>query len=247
MLTPFKRIRKSQVTQNKLGKYLLYALGEIILVVVGILIAIQINDWNRERSLISEEKEIYDLLVTDLKRDSVLFETYKASYTLYLETFFVLNSIEKDKAYFKGIIPDFVVSNIEFNPVVQNNSLQIIEKLRSKSLRNRMNSYFRRLNQVAQATDEFNSLIERKSRPFFLEENDVFDNGAVFNYEDQTFPPFKGVSVIDTVRMSRALDRKEFTPILSELRMSMGFYLTILEQAIQENYGLIEELRVLSE
>ncbi len=40
--------------KNKLGKYLKYALGEIILVVIGILIALQVNNWNEERPLIQQ-------------------------------------------------------------------------------------------------------------------------------------------------------------------------------------------------
>ncbi len=46
MIQFFRRIRKSLLAENRLRKYFLYALGEIILVVVGILIALQINNWN---------------------------------------------------------------------------------------------------------------------------------------------------------------------------------------------------------
>ncbi len=44
------------LTENKFSKYLLYAIGEIILVVIGILIALQINTWNEERKLANEEQ-----------------------------------------------------------------------------------------------------------------------------------------------------------------------------------------------
>ncbi|NQZ44749.1 MAG: hypothetical protein HRT65_10595 [Flavobacteriaceae bacterium] len=49
MLKFFRRIRQSLLSENKFSKYLLYALGEIILVVIGILIALQINNWNTDR------------------------------------------------------------------------------------------------------------------------------------------------------------------------------------------------------
>ena len=49
MLTFFRRIRKTLLRQNGTSKYALYALGEIALVVIGILIALQINNWNEER------------------------------------------------------------------------------------------------------------------------------------------------------------------------------------------------------
>jgi hypothetical protein len=43
MIKVFRKIRQKMLTENKFGKYLLYAIGEIILVVIGILIALQIN------------------------------------------------------------------------------------------------------------------------------------------------------------------------------------------------------------
>ena len=49
MIKFFRHIRKSLLMENKTGKYLKYAIGEIILVVIGILIALSINNWNEER------------------------------------------------------------------------------------------------------------------------------------------------------------------------------------------------------
>ena len=52
------------LTENKFSKYLIYAIGEIILVVIGILIALQINNWNELRKDNITEKEI---LITQLR------------------------------------------------------------------------------------------------------------------------------------------------------------------------------------
>ena len=49
MIKFFRKIRQKLLEQNKVSKYLIYALGEIILVVIGILIALQINNWNENR------------------------------------------------------------------------------------------------------------------------------------------------------------------------------------------------------
>jgi hypothetical protein len=49
MIKFFRQIRQQLLTENKLGKYLLYAIGEIILVVIGILIALQLNMWSDDR------------------------------------------------------------------------------------------------------------------------------------------------------------------------------------------------------
>ena len=49
MIKFFRKIRQNLLTENKFSKYLLYAVGEIILVVIGILIALAINNWNNEK------------------------------------------------------------------------------------------------------------------------------------------------------------------------------------------------------
>ena len=49
MIKFFRKIRQNLISEGKTGKYLKYAIGEIILVVIGILIALQINNWNEVR------------------------------------------------------------------------------------------------------------------------------------------------------------------------------------------------------
>lgn len=57
MIKFFRRIRQKLLSENKFSKYLLYAVGEIILVVIGILIALQINNWNLTQQDRKTEKE----------------------------------------------------------------------------------------------------------------------------------------------------------------------------------------------
>jgi hypothetical protein len=49
MIKFFRKIRQQLLTENKTSKYLFYAIGEIVLVVIGILIALSINNWNNEQ------------------------------------------------------------------------------------------------------------------------------------------------------------------------------------------------------
>gem|GEM_PF-3218509 len=57
------------LTKNKLNQYLLYALGEIFLVVIGILIAIQINNWNEGKKKYSLLKSYEESLISELQTD----------------------------------------------------------------------------------------------------------------------------------------------------------------------------------
>ena len=58
MIKFFRKIRQKTLSEGKTGKYLKYAFGEIIIVVVGILIALQINNWNEHRKIKNAEIEI---------------------------------------------------------------------------------------------------------------------------------------------------------------------------------------------
>ena len=65
MIKLFRHIRKSLLMENKTGRYFKYAIGEIILVVIGILIALQINNWNENRKSKIQEDILLEQLLTD--------------------------------------------------------------------------------------------------------------------------------------------------------------------------------------
>nr|WP_299339611.1 DUF6090 family protein [Allomuricauda sp.] len=76
MIKFFRRIRQTLISENvaeqqagKFSKYLLYAIGEILLVVVGILIALQINNWNEQRKKNEQLTQYRKNLITELKTD----------------------------------------------------------------------------------------------------------------------------------------------------------------------------------
>jgi len=69
MIKFFRKIRYDLLEKNKTGKYLKYAIGEIVLVVIGILIALQINNWNEEKKNDRLEAEYYCRLLEDIEQD----------------------------------------------------------------------------------------------------------------------------------------------------------------------------------
>ncbi len=69
MIKFFRKIRQNLLIENKTGKYLKYAIGEIILVVIGILIALQINNWNENQKKKKQLDAIYTTIEQNLKTD----------------------------------------------------------------------------------------------------------------------------------------------------------------------------------
>ncbi len=86
MISLFRKIRQQLLQENKVTRYLTYAIGEIFLVVIGILIALQINTWNESRKTKKFEQEILFLIDQNLQQDSVLLaeELFKAKNALEL-------------------------------------------------------------------------------------------------------------------------------------------------------------------
>jgi len=67
MIKFFRKIRQNLLSESKFSKYLIYAIGEIILVVIGILIALQINNWNEKQK--EEKSEL--LILKTLQKDFI--------------------------------------------------------------------------------------------------------------------------------------------------------------------------------
>jgi hypothetical protein len=67
MIKFFRHIRQRLLNENKLSKYLLYALGEIALVMIGILLALQVNTWNEGRKERSQELAILSQVRTEFR------------------------------------------------------------------------------------------------------------------------------------------------------------------------------------
>jgi hypothetical protein len=97
MIKFFRKIRQKMLTENKFSKYLLYAIGEIILVVIGILIALYINNWNQNRNEITKLNSILNIVKTDLVRDTLNIafpiELYEDKETQ------ILNILENKRSY----------------------------------------------------------------------------------------------------------------------------------------------------
>jgi hypothetical protein len=65
MIKFFRKIRKNLPSEGKTGKYFKYANGEIFLLVIGILIALQINNWNEEHNIQGNQEKYLRLLKTE--------------------------------------------------------------------------------------------------------------------------------------------------------------------------------------
>ena len=89
MLKFFRKIRQKLLSENKFSQYLFYAIGEILLVVIGILIALQINSWNDNRKAKIVENNFFANVLLDLEKDNEklgYYDTFHQKRIQYLDT-----------------------------------------------------------------------------------------------------------------------------------------------------------------
>ncbi|WP_411768570.1 DUF6090 family protein [Winogradskyella sp. A3E31] len=141
--------------ENKTGKYFKYAIGEIILVVIGILIALSINNWNEDRKNNITESQYYCKLLSDFELDRVnIAELYKESeykITVSKRLLLDLNSKGKDKTYLvngylQGLRTNaFVPSKVAMTDLISSGKLNLLTK---DALKNDLVRYYGELDKL---------------------------------------------------------------------------------------------------
>ena len=137
MIKFFSKIRYNLMSQNKTGRYIKYAFGEIILVVIGILLALQINTWNQNRLDDLERKQIIKNLNTEFKQNKKQLLDIVASYEKAKKSSLALMDfvgLDKEKPIVKKEIDslidkmftvvDYLPSNNAINDIIQSGKLK---------------------------------------------------------------------------------------------------------------------------
>jgi len=111
MIKFFRKIRYDLMEKNKTGKYFKYAIGEIVLVVIGILIALQVNNWNESRKLENESQEILKALNIEFKNNREVLKdriNYLEDANKYVKA--VLKLTKSDESQLREVDVDSVIS-----------------------------------------------------------------------------------------------------------------------------------------
>lgn len=166
MINFFRRIRQKLHSEGKTGKYFKYAIGEIILVVIGILIALSINNWNEGRIeeiqlkkyLLTIKNNIYNDIIELRKdaiyRDSLRSKNLRARDEFYQENIKVKTMNEAQRFFYEFyFIPD--KSGYE---ALKNSGL--LGKLSSSPLDSLLHKYYVGLDNLHKSELSFNTFIE---------------------------------------------------------------------------------------
>ena len=119
MLKFFRKIRQNLLMENKTGKYLKYAIGEILLVIIGILIAVSINGWNEDRKIILEEQAILKDLKQEVSTNLKALEFVIAENEKSFEAATAMKALFKNRAAFTKM------SSEQFNTLLENTNWNV--------------------------------------------------------------------------------------------------------------------------
>ncbi|TPV32809.1 hypothetical protein FJ651_10870 [Paucihalobacter ruber] len=187
MIKFFRKIRYNLMVHNKSSKYLKYAIGEIILVVIGILIALQINNWNEEKKNSASERQYYCRILEDFELEKQLIAELneKSNYRINTskEILLDLDAGTKDKHY---LINQFLLANrsevyeprnVTFKDLISSGNLKLINDI---NLKNSLIQYYSELEnkqfQLKQNRDEITKTV------FELVKTNI-DIGAIQEFE----------------------------------------------------------------
>ena len=192
MIKFFRKIRKKFLEQGKTSKYLSYALGEIILVVIGILIALQINNWNENRKnqnkIVGYLYNLTDDLSTDIKEFNQNIWYYERDIR---KSEYVLSSDDYKKLKVDSILK--LTTNIynidkttrQTYEKIKNEGL--IESLGSERINKAINNYYNLDISYYQNILNWDKEFTNKSYDFWFF-NKAYEASAVRNNETNALP-----------------------------------------------------------
>ena len=230
MITLFRKIRQSLIESSSTRKYLLYAIGEIALVVLGILIALQINNWNEENKRRQGEKEIVENLIMNLGRDSMLFSNYRRN---------VISRMELQNDLFEVIVnknldvalanPSSIRSGVAYYPVTPSHNQNVADQISNDEARDAILRYFNIEKRVKGASEELKAVAVQRMRTYLLNK-EAHNLSNWYNRED-----IGSAAIITREDIVSLTTDPEFQQLLLELSIKSQEYKSQLEDILEYN------------
>lgn len=233
MLKFFKKTRRKLTLENNKLKFLRYAVVEIVLVVIGILIAVTINNWNKDNINQQIETGLLEELFEDSKTDSVFFNSRVFHLQSYLNNVKILNAIDN------GNTPDSI-ANMPFNnyrmfdigmayqSTVILNNIGKVEEFSNKKIQDLLRKYILQHNYITIAFQQKEKHFDKYAGDLLLKYSDVS-----FNLTNDT-PIKEYYKIIEYPKNKKVINFLRASVINSRIQTS---------NLLRINYQLLQEVR----
>ena len=227
MIKFFRQIRFKLMNQNKTTKYFKYAIGEIILVVIGILIALQINNWNQNRNARNEEQTILKALKTEISENQIILTKDLKRHSNVLRLLTELSDYIKPKPqlisnqrldsliFSLGWLPTYKPKEGVLNSILTSGKISLIK---NKALNSKLASW--------------NSLLNQYDMTLSWSEKDVFN--LVLPYIKDNYPLKRTLKLFGSENIKKSKFKFSQEAILSD----MAFETIVAERIIDASDSL---------
>ena len=193
MIKFFRKIRQNLLMENRTGKYFKYALGEIVLVVIGILIALQINNWNENRKASELEQSYYCLLLDDIEQDKIQIkallennekriESSNKAIAIIQSENINLSELGKESLLSRRDLGEsFIPNSSTYEDIKSSGNIHTIK---DKQIRKSLNQYIKKV-------EDFNNTMSANANIIFnrvTQSIDWFSNGVIHASYKEVFP-----------------------------------------------------------
>ncbi|WP_097055396.1 DUF6090 family protein [Salinimicrobium sediminis] len=211
------------MTRNKFTGYLLYAIGEILLVVIGILIALQINSWNQDRQNRRQEQQILSQLLKEYRSNLSQIKDKIEIRNEVLNSSFILLQYKKldpatisvdslDAHLFRiSIRPTFDPELSVSNELINSGKLYLLQNL---ELRNKVSAFSSSLSELKEEEMAIFNLTEERLIPFLTEHYQVGRMMMVLLDDDELRAKLTMGSLKKYENMKTLVPAADFRPLL---------------------------------
>lgn len=231
MINFFRKIRKRLFNENRFAKYLLYAIGEIALIMIGILLALQIGIWNENKKNIKTENIYLTGILNNLNEDVEELKKLRTHDTLQLDAITkILKSFSDETiniselsnaALYSYSTSDFKGNNLTFEDMKYSGKTSLIQ---SNPLRLKILDYY-------SAFERYKSIEQRNNDIVINLEKGIISNVLDFNsiYEKSPILPDRWLSPVNDLDFSifdKDVDSKDVRDFANNLTGIKLMYLT---------------------
>ena len=239
MIKFFRKIRQQLLTENKFSKYLLYAIGEIILVVIGILIALSINNWNENRKNSIEEKAILENLLENLKLSKTQSELLISEETALKQRLIqILGISSKMPNITSEIIPDSIFKNAVWELQSDQPTFNAYNNLKSTNKLNliKNKNINEKFTELEFRQNKLNDILDDRLKVHQIRVDDIMENDINF------IPLVK--SNIPEINIENE-PKNNFSQLLKikRIRNLLGMKLTFTQDVIDSRENLDKEIK----
>lgn len=181
MIKFFKKTRRKLTLENNKLRFIRYAVVEIVLVVIGILIAVTINNWNENNKKNKIEVDLLEELLEDTKTDSIFFKSRVFHLTSYINNVNNLNEISTgttSEDLLNTPFNNYRIFDIgmSYQSTVNSNTSDKIEEFSNKNIQELLRKYISQYNYISIAFGQKDKYFDKYAGDLLLKYSDVSFN-----------------------------------------------------------------------